>query len=133
VSKFKPGDKIPVVVERGNKKMTFNVTLKNKAGNYDVVTKDAKIDLLGADFIDLNSGKAKEYGITGGVIVKQIKEGVLNDQTRMKDGFVILKINDKVVNNVADMKKILADQNSVNITGFYPGFDGLYEYPVTLD
>jgi len=51
----------------------------------------------------------------------------------MKDGFVILKINDKDVKSVDEMKKIIAQENNITISGFYPGYDGLYEYPINLE
>ena len=89
--------------------------------------------MLGADFITLDQKKAKEYGVSGGVIVKKINSGALNDQTRMKDGFIILKINDKDVKSVEELKTAIGSQKSVTISGFYPGYDGLYEYPITLD
>jgi S1-C subfamily serine protease len=134
VSKFKPGDKITVTVLRNQKPMTVTVTLKNKAGNYDIVRNDAQMDLLGADFVNLDPKKAKEYGIKGGVVVKKISStGALNDQTRMKDGFIILKVNDKDINSVDEMRKIVGSAKSITISGFYPGYDGLYEYPITLE
>ena len=107
---------------------------KNKAGNYDIVRNDAQMDLLGADFVNLDPKKAKEYGIKGGVVVKKISStGALNDQTRMKDGFIILKVNDKDINSVDEMRKIVGSAKSITISGFYPGYDGLYEYPITLE
>ncbi len=133
VSKFKPGDKVPVTVIRGKKTMNFIVTLRNKAGNYDIVRNDSKMDELGVDFVNLDLKKAKEYGIEGGVIVKKINKGAINDQTRMKDGFVILKIDDKDVKNVDDLRKKIGNEKSFTISGFYPGYDGLYEYPIALD
>jgi serine protease Do len=133
VSRFKPGDKVPVTVLRGEKPVTLTVTLKNKAGTYDIVKNETQVDMLGADFITLDQKKAKEYGVSGGVIVKKINSGALNDQTRMKDGFIILKINDKDVKSVEELKTAIGSQKSVTISGFYPGYDGLYEYPITLD
>lgn len=133
VSRYKPGDKVAVNILRGDKPMTVNVTLKNKAGTYDIVKNETQLDLLGADFTNLENKKAKEYGVDGGVVVKKIKDGALNDQTRMKDGFVILKIDDNNVKNVDDLKKTIGSQKSFTISGFYPGYDGLYEYPITLD
>ncbi len=133
VSRYKPGDKVPVTVLRGEKPLTVTVILKNKAGNYDVVKNDTEIDMLGADFVTLDPKKAKEYGINGGVIVKKINNGALNDQTRMKDGFIILKVNDKEVKSVADLKSAIGSQKAVTISGFYPGYDGLYEYPINLN
>lgn len=132
VSRYKPGDKVAVTYERNGKQQTTNVTLKNKAGTYDIVKNDEVTDLLGADFVTLDSKKAKEYGIAGGVVVKKIKEGAINDQTRMKDSFIILKVNDKDVKSVDELKAAIGQEKSVTITGFYPGYDGLYEYPLTL-
>ena len=132
VSRYKPGDKVPVTYLRNNKEATATVTLKNNAGNYDIVKADAVIDLLGADLVNLEPKKAKEYGISGGVVVKKIKEGALNDQTRMKDSFIILKINNKTVNSIAEMKEAIGSERSFTISGFYPGYDGLYEYPIAI-
>ncbi len=132
VSRYKPGDKVPVTYVRDGKENTVTVTLKNKAGNFDVVKADAAIDNLGADLATLDANKAKSYGINGGVVVKKINDGALNDQTRMKDGFVILKINGKPVKSVEELRATIGDSKTVTISGFYPGYDGEYEYPITL-
>lgn len=133
VSRYKPGDKVTLVYVRNDKDMSSVVTLQNKAGNYDVVKVDATVDVLGADLVTLESKKAKEFGVTGGVIVRKIKEGVLNDQTRMKDGFIILKVNDKNIATLEELVQAVANKKTVTISGFYPGYEGLYEYPVSLE
>jgi serine protease Do len=133
ISRQKPGDKLPVTYVRNGKENTVMVTLKNKAGNYDIVKADAVLEILGAEFTALDAKKAREYGVAGGVIVKKINEGALNDQTRMKDGFIILKVNDKEVKSVDDMKAAVGVNKSITISGFYPGYDGVYEYPLSLD
>ena len=94
---------------------------------------DAVIETLGAELTTLDAKKAREYGVTGGVIVKKINEGAINDQTRMKDGFIILKVNDKEVKTVDEMKAAVGVNKSITISGFYPGYDGVYEYPLSLD
>ncbi len=132
VSKFKPGDKVPVTYVRSGKENTVTVTLKNKAGNFDIVKADNLMDILGGDFATLDSRKAKDYGVSGGVLVKKITGGALNDQTRMKDGFVILKINDKDVKSVDELRTAVGNNKNITISGFYPGYDGVYEYPITL-
>ena len=132
ISRHKPGDKIPVTYLRSGSENTVQVTLKNKAGNFEVVKNGGLLDALGGDFANLDLKKAKEYGVGGGVIVKKINGGVLNDQTRMKDGFVIIKINDKDVKNIDELKSAIGSDKNLTITGFYPGYDGLYEYPVSL-
>ena len=132
VSQYKPGDKISLSYEREGKETTTNITLKNNAGNFEIVKADAIIDNLGAQLVTVDAKKAKEYGIGGGVMVKKINDGALNDQTRMKDGFVILKINDKEVKSLEDLKTIIGTNKNITISGFYPGYDGMYEYPITL-
>jgi len=132
ISRHKPGDKIPVTYVRNGNENIAQVTLKNKAGNFEIVKNSGLFDGLGADFTNLDPKKAKEYGVGGGVVVKKINSGVLNDQTRMKDGFVIIKVNDKDVKNMDELKSAIGSDKNLTITGFYPGYDGLYEYPVSL-
>ena len=132
VSRYKPGDKVPVTYLRNDKEYTVNVTLKNNAGTYDIVKNDA-LDKLGGEFATLDPKKAKEYGIAGGVIVKKITSGVLADQTRMKDSFIIIRVNDKNVTNLDQLREAIGNTGTINITGLYPGFEGLYDYSLTLD
>ncbi|MCP9749514.1 trypsin-like peptidase domain-containing protein [Ferruginibacter sp. HRS2-29] len=132
ISNYKPGDKVPVTYTRNDKDITTTVTLKNKAGNFDIVKGETAIDLLGADLANLDPKKAKEYGVNGGVVVKKIKDGVLNDQTRIKDSFIIMKVNDQDVKNMEELKTAIGNNKNLTISGFYPGYDGLYDYQVTL-
>lgn len=134
VSRYKPRDKISVSYLRNNKENTVNVTLKNRAGTYDLVKKDAPLELLGGEFATLDASKARNYGVDGGVVVSRIREnGALNDQTRMKDGFVIIKVDEKRVSSVDELKNALTGKKSITLSGFYPGYDGLYQYPITLE
>lgn len=133
VSRYKPGDKVNLSFLRNGKENTVIVGLKNKAGNFDVVKGEVAADKLGADFVTLDPKKAKEYGVPGGVIVKKIKEGAIDKQTRMKDSFVILKVNDKIVKTTEELKTAIADNKAITISGFYPGYDGMYEYPLSLE
>jgi serine protease Do len=133
ISRYKPGDKVSVTYDRSGKINTVDVTLKNKSGNFDVVKSDAILETIGADLVTLDSKKAKDYGIAGGVVVKKINPGAFNDQTRMKDGFVILKVNGDNVKSVDEFKAAIGTNKNVTISGFYPGYDGEYEYPISLD
>lgn len=113
--------------------MNFPVILRNKSGNFDIVKNDSQLEILGADFQTLDPKKSKEYGVVGGVLVKKINSGALYNQTRMKDGFVILSINGSDVKTVEEMRKAIGNEKSVTISGFYPGYEGIYEYPISLD
>ena len=133
ISRYKPGDKVNVTYDRNGSLNTVAVTLKNNAGNYAIVKPDAMIDKLGADLVSLDGKQAKNYGISGGVVVKKINNGVINDQTRMRDGFIIVRANGKTVNTVDELRSIIGTSKQVKIEGVYPGNEEVFEYPLTLD
>lgn len=132
LSHFRPGDKIQVTYERDGKLNTTNVTLKNGAGTYAVVTGVDVSNLLGAQLDNLDAKTANSMGITGGVVVKKIGDGVLNDQTRMRDGFVITQINGKKVGNLDQLKSAVGNNQQITISGMYPGYNEVFEYPIDL-
>lgn len=134
VAGYKPGDKISVSYSREGKEYKTQIALKNKAGTYDVV-RSTLLDGLGGDFVTLDKKKAAEYEVSGGVIVKQIKEGGLIDkQTKMRDGFIILKVNGQEVKSVEDLSSAMGRGYSrVMLEGFYPGYEGVYTYVIEME
>jgi len=134
VTRYKPGDKITIAFTRDGKPYTTSATLKNKMGNFDIVkVNNTALSKLGAEFVNLDNKRAREYGIPGGIVVKKIGDGAISDQTRMRDGFVIIRVNDQEVKNTDDLSKVIGNAQSVTISGFYPGYDALYDYPVSLE
>jgi S1-C subfamily serine protease len=132
VAGFKPGDKISVTYNRAGKEYNTQVTLKNKTGSYDVVRTSA-LDNFGAEFETLDKKKAAEYGIRGGVVVKRISKGLIDEQTRMRDGFVIYKVNGQEVKSVEEFTSALnKGLKRVMLEGLYPGYDGTYQYPIEI-
>ncbi|CAN5173653.1 trypsin-like peptidase domain-containing protein [soil metagenome] len=132
LSQFRPGDKVSITYDRNGTLNTVQVTLKNSVGNYEVVRADAIMDNLGADLANLEPAKAREYGLPGGVVVKKINDGVINNQTRMRDGFIITKVDGKVIKNVDDMRTTIGDKNRITVQGYYPGYEEPFEYPLIL-
>ncbi len=133
VARYKPGDKISISYERGDKENTVNVTLKNKSGNYAAVKNEGIFDQIGGELANVDPATAKKNGIDGGVIVKKIGDGLLKN-TRMQEGFVITSVDGQAVNNLDDLKAALnnAAQGTVRLEGIYPGYDGTYGYPLNL-
>ena len=132
LSNYKPGDKVNVTYSRNGSDNTVQVTLQNNAGNYAIVKPYGMVDKLGAELTNLDPKKAKDYGIKGGVVVRKINGGAINDQTRMRDGFIITKANGKEVNSVDELKAAIGTENKVTIEGIYPGYNEAYEYPLDL-
>lgn len=133
VARYKPGDKINITYKRGGKENTASVTLKNKAGNTDVVKNSSLIEKLGGTLENLDKKVAQANEIAGGVLVKKVGDGILK-KSRMQDGFVITGVNGKEVKNLDELKELLSVYKGSNIRldGFYPGFEGSYTYPLNL-
>lgn len=133
VTRYKPGDKISLTYTRGGKENTVSLTLKNKAGNTDVVKTTGIIEKLGADLAAVDSKTAAANQIAGGVVVKKIGDGLLK-RTRMQEGFIITSVNDQEIKSVNELDKILSlnKGRKVKIEGVYPGFEGTFPYPLDL-
>jgi S1-C subfamily serine protease len=131
VASYKPGDKITLTYQRDGKEFNSNLTLKNSSGSYGIVKTQAA-ESLGAEFETLPASKAKQYGFNGGVVVKRIKEnGLIDAQTRMRDGFIIIKANGQEVKSIDDLANIMQRSSGrLVLDGLYPGYDGAYSYVI---
>lgn len=134
VANYRPGDKVAVTYKRGGKEFTANVVLKAKAGNFDVVNTANINDKIGGQLGTLDARKAEKMGIDGGVEVTKVFEGGPLNKARVEDGFVITSINDRPVKSLDELVKLLNSFNSVfQVKGVYPGYDGVYTFPVKLN
>ena len=116
----KPGDHVKLTYSRNGETKTADAVLQNKLGAF-ASTETAAVESLGANFSDLSKEDAAKLGIDGGVVVNNIRDGVLSNQTNMKPGFVITKIGDTRVRSVAELKDALGKQGSnFQIQGVYP-------------
>ena len=69
----------------------------------------------------------------GGVVVTKISSGLIDDQTRMRDGFVILKVNGTEIKSIDELNAALnASPKRATFEGFYPGYEGIYQYPIEI-
>ncbi|MDR0814506.1 MAG: Do family serine endopeptidase [Bacteroidales bacterium] len=121
LSKYRPNDQIELSVERNKKLQTFKVTLRNIDGNTKII-KNNFGDILGAKFEGVNDKDKKNLKIKSGVRVKEVGEGKLKD-VGIKDGFIVVKINDVSVNSVNDIREIfnrIPSEGRVMIDGVYP-------------
>ncbi len=133
IASYKPGDKVKITYIREGKEYNADVVLKGEVSKVDIASVDIISDKLGAVLENLDSKKAAQYDINGGVVVKKIKENGLLSKTRMDDGFIITSINRTEIRNVDALANFLANSTgTVQIEGFYPG-SGLYRYPLNLN
>jgi S1-C subfamily serine protease len=130
IARHKPGDKLNITVQRGNEQKTFDVTLKGKAGSFATLA-PAAMSSLGLAVKDLSKEDADKLGITGGVQVTDIKDGVIGNETNMKPGFIITNVAGRTVKNVAELKAVLANvKGNFQIQGVYPDSNEVYYYGV---
>jgi len=120
VAALRPGDKINITFQHNGSEKTATVTLKGTSGTYASV-KEQVIEQLGATFQNLDKDKAAQLHLQSGVVVKNLGQGILTDQTRIKEGFIITKVNNTRVNSVDELKQAIKNAgNSAVITGVYP-------------
>ncbi len=134
VASYRIGEKIKLTYKRNGKEYTTIANLKNKIGNYDEVAVLNIADKLGAELVNLDKTKAKLYNINGGVVVKSIKEGGPVSRTRIMESFIITSVNGKEIASVDELNAAISSiYGPVRLEGIYPGYDGIYTYPLNLE
>ncbi len=119
----RPGDKAKILVNRNGKLRAFEVTLRNSSGTTKFAEKprNEALSVLGADFENISKEEWEKFGSKGGVRVKRLYPGKLRNETEMREGFIITRIDNKRVNDVDDLTQILArKKGGLLIEGFYP-------------
>ncbi len=136
INKYRPGDKIKVKYVRDNKMHTTEAVLRNSQGDTKV-TKANDFTVLGCAFKTLSKEQLKEYQISSGLQVTGLRDGKFRD-AGIKDGFIILDINNARVKSQDDVERIYdaimksSDADKVMfITGIYPTGRKVY-YAVDL-
>lgn len=138
IAKHRPGDKVSVTFYRNNEKKTVNVTLRNSQGN-TTVTRSGDIVELGCAFKAVAPETLRQLELSNGVQVTGLKDGKFKN-AGIKDGFIILDINNSRITSVDDIEKIykaiMTDQRGYDkvmfITGIYPTGRKVY-YAVDLE
>ena len=125
ISRFSPGDKVTIWVNRDGKLKKFSVTLKNSLGTTEVVNKDI-IQVLGASFSSISNKTKDKLKIKNGVQVSDLQAGKLM-KAGVRSGFIITHINRKAVSSPKDIQNLLKNlHGGVYIQGVYP--DGEIAY-----
>ncbi|MGZ8516582.1 MAG: trypsin-like peptidase domain-containing protein [Chitinophagaceae bacterium] len=133
IASYRPGEKVPVTYVRNGKENTVNVVLKGTVSKIEVSNAKVIGDRLGVELEDLDSKKAAQYDIEGGVVVKKIKAGGPFSNTRMEPGFIITSINGNDIKNIDELGQLLgAGYDQLQLEGIYPGYKGVYTYKIKL-
>jgi Do/DeqQ family serine protease len=134
IASYRPGEKVPVTYIRNGKENTVNVILKATVSKIEISNAKVIGDRLGVELEDLDSKKASQYDIEGGVVVKKIKQGGPFSNTRMEPGFIITSVNGNEIKNVDELGQLLAaGYDQLQLEGIYPGYKGIYTYKIKLN
>ncbi len=126
VSKYRPKDKINILVNRNNKKKQYDVVLRNMRGGFEVVKSSEIVDVLGAELEEIDVELKQKLGIRNGVQIVKLKDGKLKEQG-VKKGFIITSVNRVKVTSVKELYQQLSTlSGGVLIEGVYP--NGLVAY-----
>jgi S1-C subfamily serine protease len=127
ISKYRPGDKVKLEINRYGTVKEYTVELRNKQGGTDVVKKGGdSAEILGAAFRELTDDQKKEYGISYGIEVNGISKGKIQD-AGIRKGFIIMVANESKISTPEDLYRIVdkilkgtSDDQALFIKGFYP-------------
>ena len=126
LSRYRPGDKVKVTVERKGKELVYDIELTNDDGNTEIKKGITTTNMLGAIFTEIPKDKKQKLGVSSGVEVAEVTANGLFKKEGIKKGFIIMRVNNAPVNSEADINKVVAAVNASSqdkvllIAGFYP-------------
>ncbi len=122
VGKHRPGDRVNIIYIRNGKENTASLTLKNISGTTDVVPRGSGSGaVFGARFESLGSADKRTYGISSGVKIVEIGDGLFRD-LGIRRGTIITAINNKKINSSEDVRSAAgtSEKSLKSIAGITP-------------
>lgn len=104
ISKYRPGDKVKVLVIRSNKEKPFDITLRNTKGGTGIIKNDTNI--LSAELETVDENTMSKLNIRNGLVVSKLYDGKLKN-AGIKEGFIITHVNKRPIKTVQEMNEIL--------------------------
>lgn len=122
VSKYYPGQKVKLLINRSNTKKEIEVTLRSKDGKTEIETASAPESktVLGATLENLTREDRTKFKIQNGVKVVKLGKSPLKNRG-VPEGFIITAIDKKPVYTVKDAKAMFeSKKGSILIDGVMP-------------
>ncbi len=120
-----PGDKVKVLVHRGDQEVENLVTMQSEDSRQALV-KDGKIMIHGATFQPLTTAEMSKFNVDYGYKIVSVENGKLKN-AGIKPGFIILSVDRQPMRTTAELKEALTERSGgVLIEGVYP--NGLRAY-----
>lgn len=135
IARYHPGDKVALKIDRDGKEMDFLVTLRNQEGKEKLYEKGSRevLGILGVELEELDRETCRKLDLDGGLRVTQLFAGQLKRHTDIKVGFIITKVDGKVMKSTDDFVKYLENKKGgVMLEGIYEDYPGVYYYAFGL-
>lgn len=124
VSRFRPGDNVEIIVKRKGDRKLFNVTLRNRHGDTQILRDNAVV--MGASFTVLSNAEKEKLNINSGIQITKIESGKLKD-AGLSRGFIITHVNKKPIFDVNDLRREIGNaKGGVLVEGVYPNGELAY-------
>ncbi len=122
VGRKRPGETVVVTINRDGEIKDFNVVLKNKDGNTNIVKGETASNItseyLGAKLANLSENDKAKYRVSGGAKITEVDPNGRLGYQGFEKGFVITKIDEKPVSDAKEVAEMLASRKGrVKIEG----------------
>ncbi len=104
-----PGDTVELAIIRDKKNKTIEMTLADRDDFEKFALTGNTPAWLGINVVELNSSMAQQYdleGISSGVVIAKIDEGSPAEDANIREGDVIIEIEERSVKNIEDFINI---------------------------
>lgn len=131
IGEHRPGDQLTVRLQRKGTVKTVNVTLKNRKGTTEVVEKEPLdiLSVLGIQLTELTANEKSKFDLSSGIKVTAINSGLIKENTDMRSGFVILKVNNDSISDINDFIRSIENQEGgILLEGIYLSNPGARYY-----
>jgi serine protease Do len=136
VARYRPGDIIKVDYIRNGGLQQKNITLKSKDNSTNLLSKNEVeksnniFDELGVEVSEISALQAKKLGIAGGIKIDKITSGILQQNTNIKEGFIVFAINNKYIKSKEEFEAIIKESKGggVLLQGKYEDNNGIQYY-----
>lgn len=126
ISKYRPGNKVELKVDRYGTAKSFTIELRNAQGGTQVIKSSDGGELLGAAFKVLNDKQKQQLGVSYGIEVTGVTNGKMKEAGISK-GFIIMIANNQKISAPEELEKIVdsilqgrSEDQGLFIKGFYP-------------
>ncbi|OFY87411.1 MAG: hypothetical protein A3F72_04210 [Bacteroidetes bacterium RIFCSPLOWO2_12_FULL_35_15] len=130
-----PNEKIMLTIIRKGKEKRIPVVLNEYEGTAPnpIVAKTEFMEKLGIRLEQLSEKEKKRMKLSGLKVV-EVAKGIIYNNTNIKKGFIITKVNGRTVNTEDEFIKAFENNKGIiTIEGGYPNFTGIFFYTFGID